>query len=152
MLDQLIAPSSVPSLWWLIFGLCLVVMVTGVVFGLWLKDYTPKLKVSPVKVTDQERWVARIDDIVARHVAAGVGPGDQARALHLELATELRAILGERSQTDVSSWQVGRLAQVEEFREVAELIASWEVPSFAPQARADILAARERAVKVVLAW
>ncbi|QOR47878.1 hypothetical protein INS90_00755 [Trueperella pecoris] len=154
MLDRLIAPGGAPLLWWVVFGSCLLILALAIAFAFWLKDYspTPKVRVTPVRVTDRERWVARIDDVVARHLAAGIGPGDQARALHLELAAELRAILGERSSIDVASWQVSKLRQVREFRQAADVIASWEAPSFAPYARADILAARERAVKAVLAW
>lgn len=150
-MDKLIDPSGVALAWWFVLGGVLAAMALVIIFAFWIWSYqrVRRVKVAPIKASDQERWVARIDAIVARHEAPGE---EHVRALHLELAAELRAILGERAKKDLASWQVSQLRRVPEFREVAGVIDSWERPSFSANCQADIHAARERAVQAVLAW
>ncbi|AWA43725.1 hypothetical protein [Trueperella pyogenes] len=151
MRDQLIAPAGPATAWWVIFVVSLVAFAGVVGFAAWYWRYepTPRVKVAPVQASDRQRWVARIDDVVARHPAE---TPEQVRALYLALAAELRAMLGERSRADLSCWQVSQLRQVREFREVADVIGSWEEPSFSAQPHASAQLAQEQAYRVVMAW
>ncbi|PIN50920.1 hypothetical protein CT171_09355 [Trueperella pyogenes] len=151
MRDQLLAPAGPATMWWIIFIVSLVAFVGVVGCAVWYWRYEPtaRVKVAPVQASDRQRWVARIDDVVARHPA---DTPEQVRALYLALAAELRAMLGERSRTDLSFWQVSQLRDVREFREVADVIDSWEEPSFSAQPHASAQLAREQAYRVVMAW
>ncbi|VEI13492.1 hypothetical protein [Trueperella bialowiezensis] len=149
--DKLIDPAGPTTALIAIAIGAVVGLIIVVAFGLWFVSRVPvkKIKLAPVKRSQREEWIARIDAVVARHADSA---DEQARALHIELAAELRAILSERAGMDLSSWQPSQLSKVPALSKAAEAIGSWEEPSFAAYARADIPKARDRAVEAVLAW
>jgi len=149
--DKLFDPTGPSTTFIVILAGSLIALAAVVLLGLWYYHREPvrEVKLQPITGNDRERWVQRIDDVVARHAD---GADEQARELHIELAGELREILGERAGMDVRSWQPSHLRKVDTFERAADAISSWEAPSFAPYARGDIPKARDRAVEAVLAW
>lgn len=149
--DKLFDPAGPSGTLIAILAGAAVALVVVLLFGLWYYHRVPvrEVKLQPVTGSDRERWIQRIDDVVARHADSA---DEQARELHIDLAAELRAILSERAGMDVRSWQPSHLRQVRSFEKAADAISSWEAPSFAAYARGDIPTARDTAVEAVLAW
>lgn len=149
--DKLLDPTGPSAFLIAILVASLIAMLVAIVFALWFYHYQPirAIKLQPVRMSDRERWVQRIDVVVARHIDSA---DEQARELHIDLAAELRNILGERAGMDLRSWQPSHLRRVATFENAADAIRSWEEPSFAPYAHGDIPKARDRAVEAVLSW
>ncbi|MDP9806492.1 hypothetical protein J2S70_001074 [Trueperella bonasi] len=149
--DKLIDPTGASGTLIAILVGSLVAMSVILLVGMWYfhRDPVRRMKLHAPSGNERDRWIRRIDDVVARHWHSA---DEQARELHIELAAELRAILSERAGMDVRAWQPSHLRRVGAFEKAADAISSWEEPSFAPYARADIPRARDRAVEAVLAW
>ncbi|KTF03521.1 hypothetical protein HMPREF3167_07430 [Trueperella sp. HMSC08B05] len=149
MLDQVIDPFGTPAVWWVIFGGVLVGCAGVVVAALryWRREPAAQAAApEPVRTRRVSGAVARIDAVVARHAA---DTPEDVRALHLELAAELRAIMGELVGKDLSAWQVAQLREVAAFSAAADAIEEWEEPSFSAEPHASAQAARDRAVRAV---
>lgn len=149
--DKLFDPVGASPLIIAIFAAALISLIAVLLLGLWYYHRPPvrEMTLEPVRVSDRERWIQQIDDVVARHVDSA---DEQSRELHIELAAVLREILSERAGMNVRSWQPSHLREVRSFESAADAISSWEQPSFAPYAKGDVPKARERAVEAVLAW
>jgi hypothetical protein len=74
------------------------------------------------------------------------------RGLHLELARTMRAFASERIGRDVSSWTRADVATYDPTRQIGDLLAVWEEPSFARRSDAEAAAAAEQAREVVRRW
>lgn len=149
--DKLLDPTGAAGTLIAILVGSLIAMIAVLLLGLWYfhRDPVRRIKLHAPSGNERDRWIRRIDAVVARHLDSA---DEQARELHIELAAELRSILSERAGMDVRSWQPSQLRRVDSFEKAADAISSWEEPSFAPYARADIPQARERAVEAVLSW
>ncbi|MDO4888949.1 MAG: hypothetical protein Q3979_09695 [Actinomycetaceae bacterium] len=124
-------------------GVALVFVLAWVLLLVLIKPRGAKdVSLVPVPVQQRERWIARL---------RGIPLGDL-REFHLALAETMRAILGERSRRDVSTWTVRDIAKRKEFAGVAALLKTWEEPSFAPESEADARRSIEDAVREVSQW
>ncbi len=100
--------------------------------------------------SDRERWIVDIRRIAETYLPAN--DEESLRALHQELGKQMRAIVSERSGWDMSSWSVGDVKERPPLAEVAELLAAWERPSFAPDPQARAEESVSRALAVVSRW
>lgn len=149
MLDHVVDPFGAPAVYWVVFAVALVACAGVVGAGRWYWRREPARReagTAPMRAGRDPGAIERIDAVVARHPAE---TPEDVRALHLELAAELRAILGERVGADLSAWQVGQLREVAAFRQAADAIEEWEEPSFSAEPHASVRAARDRAVRAV---
>ena len=134
--------------------LCLVALVAWLVFLLVAYRRRRKawreMTLGAFSVSDRERWIADIRRIADTYLP--LGDQESLRILHLELGKQMRVIVSERSGWDMSSWSVGDMRAQQPLAEVAELLASWERPSFAPDPQAHAEESVSRAVAVVSRW
>lgn len=148
--DDLQPVEGMPILPFILF-LALTAAAVAWVVGMllyWRRNHRQTFKLMQVTTTLRDRWIARLRATVAKHS----GSDEDARMLHLALASDLRDILSERAGRDVTSWTAAELRMVPELTGVANLIQSWEAPSFAPYSQADARTAEARAVEVVSQW
>ena len=134
--------------------LCLVALVAWLVFLLVAYRRRRKawreMTLGAFSVSDRERWIADIRRIAETYLPAN--DEESLRALHQELGKQMRAIVSERSGWDMSSWSVGDVKERPPLAEVAELLAAWERPSFAPDPQARAEESVSRALAVVSRW
>lgn len=147
--DRLLDPLA-PNVWlYVAAGALLVLLLVWIAWSIWRSQKRKKsIDLQPVTAMQREDWERRVREIVANYS----GSDEQARMLHLVLAAALREMLSERAGRDVTSWTAAELRQVPQFAHAADVIESWEEPSFAPYAKSNVELAQERALEVVRQW
>lgn len=135
------------------FVAALLVLVAWILFQVWTwrrRRAREQMELKSFTVSDRERWIADLRRVADAHLPAT----DEAklRRLHQELARQMRAIVSERSNQDVSSWSVNDMRMHSRLVEVVNLLASWERPSFAPDPRAHAVESVDEAIAVVSRW
>ncbi len=152
--DSLVEPlgGRMPIL--VTFIVCLVLLVAWLVYlfvAYWRRRKVRRgMRLGAFSGPDRERWIADIRRIAETYLPAN--DEESLRSLHQELGKQMRAIVSERSGRDVSSWSVGDMRAQPALAEVAELLASWERPSFAPDPQAHAEESVSRALAVVSRW
>lgn len=152
--DSLVEPLGARMPFLVAFIVCVVVLAAWLVFlcvAYWRRrNALREMTLGAFSVSDRERWIEDIRRIADTYLPLTDQEG--LRALHLELGKQMRVIVSERSGWDMSSWSVGDMRAQQPLAEVAELLASWERPSFAPDPQAHAEESVSRAVAVVSRW
>ena len=98
----------------------------------------------------KERWIAAIRGIGTTYLPAE--SLEDVRQLHRALGKEMRSIVSERSGRDVSSWTTGEMLTHPELTGVAELMRTWEQPTFAASPEAEGSRSVNGALELISRW
>ncbi len=135
------------------FAAVLVALMAWVIFHIWAhrrRKARKNMQLRSFTVSDRERWMSDLRRIADSYLPAN--DEESLRGLHQELGRHMRAIVSERSGRDISSWSVNDIREHRPLAEVADLLAAWERPSFAPDPRAHAVESVNRAIAVVSRW
>ncbi|MFT3943925.1 MAG: hypothetical protein QM705_08890 [Ancrocorticia sp.] len=152
-IDSLVDPFGGRMPFLVTFILCLVLLVAWLVYlflAYWRRRKARSDGFGAPSGPDRERWLADIRQIA--QVYLPVKDKESLRILHQELGKQMRVIVSERSGWDVSSWSVGDMRAQPHLVEVAELLSSWERPSFAPDPQAHAEESIDRALEMISRW
>ncbi|MFC4554643.1 hypothetical protein [Georgenia faecalis] len=145
---DLIGPQAYA--WWVpALGAALLLAVAGWYTWVLLSTRRDRVAEAPVMGLDRRATYAQaVATTLQRYRAEEL----DLRALHLELARTMRAFASERIGRDVSSWTRADVATFDPTRQIGELLAVWEEPSFARRSDAEAEEAAARAGEVIRSW
>ncbi|WP_127573605.1 hypothetical protein [Georgenia faecalis] len=145
---DLIGPQAYA--WWVpTLGAALLLAVAGWYTWVLLSTRRDRVAEAPVMGLDRRATYAQaVATTLQRYRAEEL----DLRALHLELARTMRAFASERIGRDVSSWTRADVATFDPTRQIGELLAVWEEPSFARRSDAEAEEAAARAGEVIRSW
>lgn len=135
------------------FVAALVALVAWIAFQIWARRRRKArrdMQLRSFTVSDRDRWISDLRRIGDSYLPAT--NEENLRRLHQELGRQMRAIVGERSGRDISSWSLNDIRNHRALSEVADLMASWERPSFAPDPRAHAVESVNGAIAMVSRW
>ncbi|MEE6271872.1 hypothetical protein V2J56_00750 [Georgenia sp. MJ206] len=146
--DSLLPPEAYT--WWVpALGALLLLAVAG--WYTWVLLSTRRERAAKTPDMDAAGR-ARYERVVAETVERYRHDELDLRGLHLELARTMRAFASERIGRDVSSWTRADVASYDPTRQIGDLLAVWEEPSFARRSDAEAAAAADQARAVINQW
>ncbi|MFY9262715.1 MAG: hypothetical protein GX483_03150 [Actinomycetaceae bacterium] len=150
--DKLLDPLGAQTWLYIVAGILVVTLIAWLIIRIW--DYQrPRQSAAPAPIflpastlSDRERWIRQLASAVER-------AGGSERTAHLLLAAELRRIISERIGQDATSWSADQLRAISpSIVPAANLITSWEHPTFSFDGSGDVAAATQHAISVVSRW
>lgn len=145
--------------WWVpvVAAVLLVLVAAWLVFVFWWSNPTrvaareaKKARFTPAPMTTslRQRYTEEIDQHLGRYEEGEI----DLRELHLELSSTMRRFASERIGTDVTTWTRGDVASYDTTRQLGDLLAVYEEPSFAQRSEAEVRASASSAQEVVNRW
>lgn len=145
--------------WWvpLVAAVLLVLVAAWLVFVFWWSNpervaarEAKKTRFAPAPMTTslRQRYTDEIDQHLGRYDEGTI----DLRELHLELSSTMRRFASERIGTDVTTWTRGDVASYDTTRQLGDLLAIYEEPSFAQRSEAEVRASASSAREVVNRW